>query len=92
MTCEILAGLFPCIIRDGQTGEKRLKMGEIKRCFKEASKRSNLIMAGYLILIRMLCVCVVSTEEAGHNALIKKKIKFSSYIRKFGWDRVQSHI
>ncbi len=49
------------------------------------------VMAGYLILIRD-DVCVVSAEEAGHNALIKKKIKFSSYIRKFGWDRVQSRI
>jgi hypothetical protein len=27
-------------------------------------KRANLVMAGYLILIRMLCVCVVSAEEA----------------------------
>jgi hypothetical protein len=26
------------------------------------------------------------------GALIKKKTKFSSYIRKFRWDRVQNHI
>jgi hypothetical protein len=26
------------------------------------------------------------------STLIKKKTKFSSYIRKFRWDRVQSHI
>jgi hypothetical protein len=26
------------------------------------------------------------------HALIKKKTKFSSYIRKFRWDRVQIHI
>jgi hypothetical protein len=26
------------------------------------------------------------------NTLIKKKTKFPSYIRKFRWDRVQSHI
>ncbi len=38
VTCKIPAGLFPCIIRDGQTGEKRLKMtvGGIMRSFKEA--------------------------------------------------------
>ncbi len=38
MTCEISAGLFPCIIRDGQTGERRLKMtvGEILMSFQEA--------------------------------------------------------
>jgi hypothetical protein len=38
VTCEISAGLFPCIIRDGQTGEKRLKMTvrEIMRSFQEA--------------------------------------------------------
>ncbi len=28
----------------------------------------------------------------GICTLIKKKTKFSSYIRKFGWDRVQSNI
>ncbi len=27
-----------------------------------------------------------------HHALIKKKTKFSSCIRKFRWDRLQSHI
>ena len=30
--------------------------------------------------------------QRGEGALIKKETKFSSYIRKFRWDRVQSHI
>ncbi len=34
-------------------------------------------------------------SQAGHlqgHTLIKKKTKFSSYIRKFRWDRLQSYI
>ncbi len=33
-----------------------------------------------------------SLMQRRDTALIKKKTKFSSYIRKFRWDRVQNHI
>jgi hypothetical protein len=44
--------------------------------------------------------CILSGENKGENwpiagkevTLIKNKIKFSSYIRTFRWDRLQSHI
>jgi hypothetical protein len=32
-----------------------------------------------------------STPNKCTNTLIKKKTKFSSYMRKFRWDRVKSH-
>ncbi len=48
---------------------------------------------------RIKCTCIImmifsstSTVIYFKAALIKKKTKFSSYIRKFRWDRVQSHI
>ncbi len=40
----------------------------------------------------LLILFLVWTGGDPENALIKKKIKFSSYIRKFRWDRLQSHI
>ncbi len=32
------------------------------------------------------------TVKCSKNAVIKKKTKFVSYIRKFRWERLQSHI
>ncbi len=40
----------------------------------------------------LLIFFLVWTGVAPENALIKKKIKFSSYIRKLRWDWFQSHI
>jgi hypothetical protein len=35
---------------------------------------------------------VRTQERMSATTLIRKKMKFSSYIRKFRWERVQSHI
>jgi hypothetical protein len=49
--------------------------------------RTNLDTRGYHVF---LCASGVSEEpQSEQTTLIKKN---SSYIRKFGWDRVQSHI
>jgi hypothetical protein len=37
-------------------------------------------------------VVLLGSAMVGGGALIKKKTKFSSYIRKFRWDQLQSHI
>ncbi len=42
------------------------------------------------IIIERYLLFVSASESA--DALIKKKTKISSYIRKIRWDQVQSHI
>jgi hypothetical protein len=46
----------------------------------------------YTRMYKPLYSALHAKEKAVKNALIKNKIKFSSYIRKFRRERVQSHI
>jgi hypothetical protein len=39
---------------------------------------------------RELCSSVIQTDHRLKDTLVKKKTKFSSFIRKFRWDRAQS--
>ncbi len=43
-------------------------------------------------IIHLLKVIIVNVRFMKSNTLIKKKIKFSSYKRKFRWDRLDGHI
>jgi hypothetical protein len=60
--------------------------GVTKRCRLSWLANSALV---YEPKFRGVRSCGVSANE---YTLIKKKIKFSAYIRKFRWERLQSHI
>jgi hypothetical protein len=47
-------------------------------------------MSYFLVIFFHLSAVYSRRKESA--TLIKKKTKFSSYIRKFGWDRLKSHI
>jgi hypothetical protein len=55
-------------------------------------------LSSYNVFLRWTGTCVGLESEStpptrlSHITLIKKKIKFSSFIRKFRWERLQSHI
>ncbi len=54
---------------------------------------SLLLLAGAPAVVGIPVVGgVLAVAGGGYDTLMKKKIKFSSYIRKFRWDQVQSHI